>query len=63
MFKGMGLQNLSYYCTMHYAILFGFFDVIQKIFVTGTHVYKYMHMPCCGTGGILKSVEIHAQTK
>jgi len=48
---------------MHYAILFGFFDIIQNIFVTDTHVYKYMHMPRCGTGGILKSVEIHVQTK
>jgi hypothetical protein len=48
---------------MQYVILFSFFDVIQNIFVTDTHVYKYMHMPRCGTGGILKSVEIHVQTK
>ena len=63
MFKGMGLQNLSCYCWMHYAFLFGFFGVIQNIFVTDTHVYKYMHVSCCGTGGFLKNVEIHVQTK
>jgi len=48
---------------MHYIILFRFFDVNQNIFLTDTHVYKYMHMPCCGTGGILKSVDIHVQMK
>ena len=54
---------MSYYCSMHYVILFGFFDIIQNIYVIDTHVCKYMHMPCCVTFGILKSVDIHVQMK
>jgi len=48
---------------MQCIILFGFFDVIQNIFLTDTQAYKYMCKPCCGTGGILESVEIYVQTK
>jgi len=62
LFKGMGLKSLSY-SIMHYIIFFASLKLFKTFFFINTRVYKYMHVPCCGTGGILRSVEIHVQMK
>ena len=61
--QGYGFKK---FCPITLACITSFYFaslMLFKTFLLQTHVSKYMHVPCCGTGGILRSVEIHVQIK